>query len=102
MSARVGVIRQRHKLGGAKRTPVDPDILTGAQAAQYCQVSYTTIKKLVASGLVKKEQVVPWAPWEIRRCELDSDPVRRVLERLRRTGKLVIEGDDSASQAVLF
>jgi hypothetical protein len=52
--------------------------------------------------MVKKEQIVPWAPWEIKRTELDSEPVRRALQRLRQTGKLVIEGDNSAVQELVF
>jgi hypothetical protein len=99
---RVAVIRQRHELGGQKRAPANPEILTMGQAAQHCQVSQSTIKKLVASGMVKKEQIVPWAPWEIKRSELNSEPVRRVLQRLRQTGKLVIEGDDSAVRELVF
>jgi hypothetical protein len=99
---RVAQIRQRYELGGQNGAKPDGEILTMGQAAQYCQVSQSTIKKLVACGLVKKEQIVPWAPWEIQRSELDSEPVHRVLERLRQTGKLVIEGDVLAVQGAFF
>jgi hypothetical protein len=69
---RVALIRQRHELGDQERALAGEDILTLGQAAQHCQVSQSTIKKLVASGKVKKKQIVPWAPWEIERSELDS------------------------------
>jgi len=57
-------------------------------AAKYCGVSESTIKRLVSSGVLKREQVVPYAPWEIRRSDLDSPEIRIIIERLRRTGKL--------------
>jgi hypothetical protein len=71
-------------------------------AAQYSGVSETTIKRLVASGLLKKEQIVAYAPWEIRRTDLDSDPVRSVIERLQATGKLILEGGRLEEQRTLF
>ena len=51
---------------------------------------------------MKKEQVVSWAPWEIRRTDLASEEISKILERLRETGRLVIEGVDSAGQKSLF
>jgi hypothetical protein len=50
---------------------------------------------------VKKEPIVPWAPGEIQRTELESEPVRQVLQR-RQTGRLVVEGDHSAVQELLL
>ena len=80
----------------------DPDIFTLGGAARYCRVSDTTIKRLVASGLLKKEQICPWAPWEIKRSDLDAKPVQRVIKRLHETGKLVLEGGSSGEQLWLF
>jgi hypothetical protein len=47
------------------------------------------------------KQVLPWAPWEIRRSDLDSDPVRSILDNLKKTGKLVLEGDRLSKQPAL-
>jgi DNA invertase Pin-like site-specific DNA recombinase len=99
---RVYTVRRNHSIPGQKGTLPDPEVLTLGQAALHVGVSRTTIKKLVSSGLLEKEQVVPWAPWEIQRSDLDSDPVRGIVERLRKTGKLVLEGDDSTNQQKLF
>lgn len=99
---RVKTVRLRYDIKGEKRSTSDSDVLTLGAAAKYCQVSRTTIKRLVASGTLKKEQVVPWAPWEIRRSDLDSTRVKEILGRLRETGKLTIEGDDSGIQESLF
>jgi DNA invertase Pin-like site-specific DNA recombinase len=99
---RVARIRQRYELGSRNGAKPDTEILSPGQAARHCQVSSSAIKKLVSSGMLKKEQIVPWAPWEIQRSDLDSEPVSRVLRRLRQTGKLTIEGDDLAVQGVFF
>ena len=72
------------------------------QAAKYCEVSSMTIRRLVAAGLLEMNQVVPRAPWEIRRSDLDAEPVRRVVETLHRTGRLVLERGAAAEQKSLF
>lgn len=99
---RVRTVRRNYSIAGQKRSKPAPEILTLARAAKYSGVSSTTIKRLVASGILKKQQVCPWAPWEIRRADLDSDPVRGIIEGLRSTGKLVLSGVDSETQASLF
>jgi hypothetical protein len=47
-------------------------------------------------------KVAPWAPWEIRRADLEAEPIRGIRERLRRTGELVLPGMASAAQPSLF
>jgi excisionase family DNA binding protein len=81
----------------------DPEILTLSQAARYCGVSHRTIERLVESGVLKREQVAPRAPWEIRRVDLAAEPVQDILDHLRRTGKLVLSsGGDSDGQMSLL
>ena len=99
---RVKTARRNHSISGRKRATPDPEILSLGAAARHCQVSERTIQRLVASGLLKMKQVVAYAPWEIQRSDLDSEPVRRVVERLRRTGKLVLEGVHSTNAPTLF
>lgn len=98
---RIAAARHSHSIPIRIASP-DPDILSSGEAARHCGVSQTTIKRLVASGLLEKAQVAPWAPWEIRRADLEAEPVRGIVERLRKTGKLVLEGVDSDSQGLLF
>lgn len=101
--SRVGTIRGKYSIAGHIRTVQDPDVLTLGEAAAYLQVSKSTIKKLVTSGVLERRQVVPWAPWEISRKDLDSDRIRDIIGRLRRTGKVVIEEDSvSSKQPTLF
>ena len=99
---RVKSVRNRHAIAGQKRTLRDPEILTRNEAARHCGVSVVTIARLVEGGVLNKEQVVPWAPWEIRRADLDSEPVCQALRRLRETGRLRLGGDDSAAQLTFF
>ena len=76
-------------------------MLTLQGAARYTGTSDTTIKNLVDAGIVPMRQVVLFAPWEIERADLDTERVRAIVERLERTGKLVL-GDTSGNQAELF
>ena len=99
---RVRTVRRNYSIAGQKRSKPDPAVLSLGRAAKYCGVSSWTIKRLVAIGLLKKQQVAPWAPWEIQRADLDSDPIRCAIEGLRSTGKLVLSGVDSETQASLF
>ncbi len=93
---RVKSARSRHSIRG-RRKP-DPEILTLEAAATHCGVSAGTISRLLTEGLLKGEQVVPYAPWEIRRSDLDTQPVRGIIEHLRKTGKLVLEGGVSGTR----
>ncbi len=99
---RVATARRRYSIAGRKRSIPDPEILTLGGAARYCGVSPTTIKRLVAEDVLPKEQVAPWAPWEIRRTDLDSPRIQNILKYLRETGKLVLGGDHSGDQGRLF
>lgn len=99
---RVGTARRNHSIAGQKRTKPDPDILSQGQAAKYAGVSTGTIRKLVSADVLKKNQIVPWAPWEISRADLDAEPVRSIVEHLKRTGQLVVEGVVSKNQMQIF
>lgn len=97
----VKTARRNHGIEGHAHSLVDADVLSLQGAARYTTTSDTTIKKLVDGGILPMRQVVPFAPWEIRRADLDSDPVRAVLTRLKQTGRVVL-GDTSDTQPELF
>jgi hypothetical protein len=84
------------------RTKRGQEILSLAQAADLCGVSDTTIRKLVEAKLLPMTQLAPWAPWEIQRADLEAEPVRGIVERLRKTGKLILRGIVSEDQPSLF
>jgi hypothetical protein len=54
---RVYWTRRRYAISGQKRSKHDPEVLTLARAAKYCNVSQGVIKRLVDHGILKKEQV---------------------------------------------
>ncbi len=98
----VKTARRSHDIAGHTHTVEDPEILSFNGAARYLEVSNTTIAKMFEAGLLPVRQVVPYAPWEIRRADLDSEPVRRVVAKLKETGRLDFEEGSSARQRKLF
>lgn len=99
---RVETVRGKYSIAGHTQPVEDPEILTLGEAAKYLGVSQTTIKRLVAAGILPKSQVAPWAPWEIKRCDLESEEIARLIKTLRQTGRLKMEGVDSQEQQRLF
>jgi hypothetical protein len=100
--SRLKRIRSRYGIRGHDRTPDRPGVLSLNGAARHCGVSDTTITRLVKAGLLPMTQLVPCAPWEIELRELESEPVRAILEHLERTGRLILDGDALRSQGELF
>jgi hypothetical protein len=99
---RVATARRNHAIAGQKRALPDPERVSLSQAARICGVSHRTIERLVETGLLKCEQVTLRAPWEIRRTDLDAEPIPRIIDRLRRTGKLILQGGCAEGQLALF
>jgi DNA invertase Pin-like site-specific DNA recombinase len=91
----VGTARRNYHIPGCKQSTPDPSVLSLNAAAKYCGVSNTAIKALVRSGMLACNQVAACAPWEIRREDLDSKPIRDAIEALQRTGKLTTAGTNS-------
>jgi hypothetical protein len=98
----VKAARRVHDIAGHKQTVVDPNILSFSGASQYLGVSNTTITRMSKAGLFPVTQVVPYAPWEIQRADLDSERVRGVVARLKATGLLDLKGGSSEHQRKLF
>jgi DNA invertase Pin-like site-specific DNA recombinase len=99
---RVATARHNYSIAGQKRALPDAETVSLSEAARVCGVSHRTIERLVEAGLVRCEQAVPRAPWEIRRADLNAEPVRRIIERLLRTGKLSLDGGCAENPAPLF
>lgn len=99
---RVATARKNHSIAGQKRAVPDPERMSLNEAARLCGVSHRSIERLVEAGLLHRAQVTARAPWEIRRADLDAEPVRSILDQLRRTGKLVLGGGRTESQSELF
>ena len=99
---RVETIRGKYGIAGHTQSVENPDGMTLGGAARYLEVSPTTIKRLVREGVVENRQTIPWAPWEIAKSELDSERIRRLIVRLRKTGKVCTGGTVSKNQELLF
>jgi hypothetical protein len=99
---RVATARRNHSIAGQKRALPDPERVGLSEAARICGVSSHTIQRLVEAGLLEGEQVTQRAPWEIRRTDLDAEPIRRIIDRLQRTGKLMLQGGSAEDQLALF
>ena len=97
----VRTARYNHEIEGRMHSLDDPEVLTLNGAARHTGTSDTTIKKLVDAEVLPMRQVAPFAPWEIQRADLDGEPVRAILERLKQTGRLVV-GDTSEQQPQFF
>lgn len=100
--ARVNSIRRKHAIKAPIKSQLDPNVITLAQAIRHSGVSDTTLMRLIKANMLSANQVAPYAPLEIQRDDLDSDPVRSILEHLKTTGKLVLDGDTPDRQQSLF
>jgi DNA invertase Pin-like site-specific DNA recombinase len=99
---RVATARRNHSIAGQKRALPDPERVSLNEAARLCGISHRSIERLVEAGILKREQAAPRAPWEILRSDLDAGPARSIIEKLRRTGKLVLRGACTENQPELF
>jgi DNA invertase Pin-like site-specific DNA recombinase len=99
---RVASARKNYSIAGQKRALPDPDRVSLNEAARLCRVSHRTIERLVEAGLLKREQAAPRAPWRIRRVDLETEPVRNIVEGVRRTGKFILPGGCAEDQPQLF
>jgi DNA invertase Pin-like site-specific DNA recombinase len=99
---RVATARRNHSIAGQKRALADPERVSLNEAARLCGVSHRSIERLVEAGVLKREQAAPRAPWEIRRSDLEAEPIQNIIATLRRTGKLVLRGGCMENQPELF
>jgi DNA invertase Pin-like site-specific DNA recombinase len=100
--ARVAYVRKKYRIDPPNETTRDDGILNLAQATEYSGVSDTTLMKLIREKILAAGQVAPYAPLEIKRADLDTEPVLGILKRLKATGTLILEGDALADQRSLF
>lgn len=96
----VAIIRRKHGIKPAP--PRDHDLLNLTQAQEYCGVSDSTLLRLIDSKLLPANQIVPFAPYEIKKVDLDREPVTSIIKTLKATGKLVLKGDPLGNQQTLF
>jgi DNA invertase Pin-like site-specific DNA recombinase len=98
---RVQTFRSAHHIKQSKLTP-NADVLTGLQARAHLGIGYGGLMALVRRGLVHTNQVTDFAPWRLRRAELDSPNVQAFVKVLKATGRGPPEGGCSEAQKLLF
>ena len=96
----VGTVRRRLGLKAAKINN-DGTLFNLVEATRYCAVSNSTMMRLINENILPANQVVQFAPFEIKKSDLDSEPVAGILKALKKTGKLHLEGSVPAGQAEL-
>ena len=99
---RVQTTRQRNGIAAPDPNARNNDVLSIQQAAKHCGISNKTIRTLAAHGVLKYEQIAPYAPWEIKKTDLDSDMLRSICEHLKKTGKLILTGVSLEKPPSLF
>ena len=102
---RVQAFRHRHHISLYKGKK-DPDILTGQQARDYLEIGYHGLMALVRRGVIDTRQITDFAPWRIRRAQLDAEPVQLLVKILKAKGKLppraATAGESPLRQTQLF
>ena len=98
--ARVATVRRKHHI--AAPAAMDPDILNLAQAQKHTGISDTALMRLIRANLLPVQQIAPYAPLEIKRADLDAEPVAGIIKHLKSTGRLVLERNPPTEQAHLF
>ena len=97
----VGLIRRKYGFKPMPNQQTD-DIFNMAKAKRYCGVSDSTLMRLINDKILPAKQVVPFAPYEIKQSDLDSEPVSSILKTLKETGKLMLKGGAPENQKDLF
>jgi len=56
----------------------------------------------IKPAAAKDPNLVPFAPYEIHKADLDSDAVAGIVKTLKSTGKLILKGGPLDNQKSLF
>lgn len=97
----VGIIRRKLGIKPASNH-IDDGVLNLAQARRYYNVSDSTLLKLIEYNILPANQIVPFAPYEIKKSDLESEPVAGIIRTLKTTGKLVLGVGTLENQKELF
>ena len=72
----------------APAADVNRDTMTMNQVQTHLGVSHNGLLGLVRLGLLATDQIVAFAPWRVRREQLDAESLRRAVAELKATGRL--------------
>ena len=78
---RVGSVRRVNGIKAYLSSDKSGNWCTMTEAARELGVSHHTIRRLIGQQILKANQVVPMAPYQIRRSDLQSEAVQAALQR---------------------
>jgi len=96
---RVAAFRKTHRIKIASSP--DDGYLTGKQVAEHFGISRHGVEGLLRVGALHNHQTIDFAPWRIARAEVESEKVARLVEHLKRTGRLPRHGGCPENQLPL-
>ena len=85
---RVLSFRRHHQIRQGDAAPSAADSMTANEAAVYLGISRNGLLGLERVGALSRNQITDFAPWRLTKQELDSEPVRRLVRHLKRSGRL--------------
>ncbi len=88
---RVSSVRRVRGIHAYRSAEKDGAWLTMSEAATALGVTNHKIRRLVSDGVLKAEQVVRGAPWQIRATDLETDGVKAAISRTHRPCRMVSE-----------
>ena len=83
---RVASTRKQYGMAAVAKATLAPTLLSRGQAVTYTGGSDPTLRKLL------HKQLLPYAPLAIRKTALETAPGRSILDHLKETGGLALEG----------
>jgi excisionase family DNA binding protein len=92
---RVGSIRRVRGIHAYKSAEKDGTWLTLREAAQRCGVTSHRIRKLIRAGILRAEQVLPGAPFQILAADLDAPSVVDAAGRKGRPCHIAVDNQPS-------
>jgi len=78
---RVSSVRRVRQIHAYRSAEKDGAWLTMSEAAAALGVSHHVIRRLIRDGVLKAEQVISGAPWQIRASDLATDDVKAAISR---------------------
>jgi excisionase family DNA binding protein len=88
---RVSSVRRVRQIHAYRSAEKDGAWLTMSEAAAALGVSHHVIRRLIRDGVLKAEQVISGAPWQIRASDLATDDVKAAISRKYRPCRAVSE-----------
>jgi hypothetical protein len=88
---RVRNFRRTHHIKAVK-DEAEEEYLTGKQVAERLGISRNGVLGLLRVGALTNHQVTDFAPWRIPRSEVESARVKKLVDHLKKTGRLPRQG----------